>query len=55
MKKLVIAMMIAAFSVSASAYACDGMKDHANKGDNPAPTAKQGKEKADKTKSDQKS
>jgi hypothetical protein len=53
MKKLVIAMMIAAFSVSASAYACDGMKDHANKGDNPAPTAK--KEKADKTKSDQKS
>jgi hypothetical protein len=53
MKKLVIAAMITAFSFSASAYACDGMKDHA-KGDNPAPaTAKKDAKKQDK--SDQKS
>ena len=52
MKKLVIAAMLTAFSFSASAYACDGMKDHA-KGDNPAPaTAKKQDKKQDQTKSD---
>ena len=56
MKKLVLAAVISAFSISASAYACDGMKDHANKGDGQGATAKQGKEKKqDQTKSDQKS
>ena len=54
MKKLVLAVMISAFSFSASAYACDGMKDHANKGDGQGATAKKEK-KQDQTKSDQKS
>jgi hypothetical protein len=52
MKKLILAAVISAFSVSASAYACDGMKDHANKGDNPAPTAKKQDKKQDQSKSD---
>jgi hypothetical protein len=49
MKKLILAAVISVFSISASAYACDGMKDHANKGDNPAPTAKKDKKQDQKS------
>jgi hypothetical protein len=56
MKKLVLAAVLSAFSFSAAAYACDGMKGH-EKADG-TQSANQGKKsqdkKADNTKSDQK-
>jgi hypothetical protein len=52
MKKLILAAVLSAFSFSAAAYACDGMKGH-DKADGTQSAKKQDK-KQDNTKSDQK-
>ena len=52
MKKLVLAAVLSAFSFSAAAYACDGMKGH-EKSDT-APTQAKKPDKKQDTKTDQK-
>jgi hypothetical protein len=56
MKKLVLAAVLSAFSFSAAAYACDGMKGH-DKSEKSDTQAKNGSKdaKKDSAKSDQKS
>jgi hypothetical protein len=55
MKKLVLAVVLSAFSLSAAAtYACDGMKGH-EKSEKTDTQAKKDGKKSDSTKSDQKS
>jgi hypothetical protein len=55
MKKLVLAVVLSAFSFSAAAtYACDGMKGH-EKSEKSDTQAKKDAKKSDSTKSDQKS
>ena len=53
MKKLVLATLLSAFSFSAAAYACDGMKSH-DKADGTQSQAKKQDKKQDSAKSDQK-
>jgi hypothetical protein len=55
MKKLVLAAVLSAFSFSAAAYACDGMKSQSHdKSDGSQSQAKKQDKKADSAKSDQK-
>lgn len=46
MKKIAMLVVAGMFSVSAAAYACDGMKDHAKSGKT-AETAKKDSKKTD--------
>jgi hypothetical protein len=55
MKKLILAAALSAFSFSAAAYACDGMKGHEKSSETNTQAKKQDGKKTDTPKTDQKS